>query len=231
MKKILIADDEEQLRTLVKIYLETENYQVDEAVNGREALLKINREAYDLLILDLMMPEIDGWNVCRQLRRDHQELPVLMLTAKSQIEDKLEGFELGADDYMVKPFDPRELVARISAMLRRENVKHREVTWIEFSRLKIDKAARSVSANGHEIVLTVKEFDLLALMAENRGRAFSREQLLQLIWGQDFLGGTRTVDSHVKNLRGKLQVAGLADWIHTVWGIGYKLDPKSEPSC
>lgn len=226
MKKILIADDEEQLRTLVKIYLVPEGYQVDEAVNGREALQKIKHEKYDLLVLDVMMPEVDGWQVCRQIRQEQRKISILMLTAKSQVEDKLEGFALGADDYMGKPFDPRELAARIQALLRR-GTEHQGVDLIVLDELKIDKTAHTVRVKRQEVFLTVKEFNLLTLMAENQGRVFSREQLLELIWGQDFLGGTRTVDSHVKNIRVKLQKCGLPDVIHTVWGIGYKFESKS----
>jgi two-component system response regulator ResD len=173
---VLIVDDEQPLRSLVRLYLEQEGFQVEEAVNGVEALLKINAEEYKLVVLDLMMPELDGWEVCRQVRKSKKDLPIIMLTAKTEVEDKLAGFDLDVDDYMGKPLDPRELVARINALLRRTKTEHDDEE-IHLSHL---------------------------LMAKNRGRVFTREQLLELVWGQDFLGESRTVDSHIRNVREKL---------------------------
>jgi two-component system response regulator ResD len=222
-KKILIVDDEEQLRSLVRLYLEEEGFEVEEATDGREALLKINQHEYDLVILDLMMPEVDGWEVCRQVRRDNRNIPIIMLTAKTEVEDKLMGFDTGADDYVGKPFDPRELIARIHALLRRTKTEETNER-IAIATLLLNPTARSASVKGSKLSLTAKEFDLLWLMAKNKGRVFSREELLQLVWGHDFLGESRTVDSHMKNLREKLRKAGLDDLIHTVWGVGYKLE-------
>jgi two-component system response regulator ResD len=221
--KILIVDDEEQLRSLVRLYLEQEGFDIEEAVNGREALLKINQQDYDLVVLDLMMPELDGWEVCRQVRRDKKDTPIIMLTAKKEMEDKLVGFDTGADDYMGKPFDPRELIARIHALLRRAKTDTFE-EGITLTTLFINPSSRSASVEGKELSLTTKEFDLLWLMAKNKGRAFSRDGLLELVWGHDFLGESRTVDSHMKNLREKLRKAGLDGLIHTIWGVGYKLE-------
>lgn len=221
--KILIVDDEEQLRSLVRLYLEQEGFDVEEAINGREALLKINQQDYDLVVLDLMMPELDGWEVCRQMRRHKKDYPILMLTAKMDIEDKLVGFDTGADDYMGKPFDPRELIARIHALLRRtkSNVRNEGIT---LTTLYINPSSRSTSIQGKELSLTAKEFDLLWLMVKNKGRVFSRDDLLEGVWGHDYLGESRTVDSHMKNLREKLRMSGLKDLIHTVWGVGYKVE-------
>jgi two-component system response regulator ResD len=199
---------------------------VDEATNGRDALLKVNQQKYDLLVLDLMMPELDGWEVCRQVRREGKDLPIIMLTAKTDVEDKLVGFDIGADDYISKPFDPRELVARIHALFRRTKEDVNEEIMI--SSLAVNVPARSASVSGCPLSLTAKEFDLLYFLAKRKGKAFSREQLLEQIWGHEFLGESRTIDSHIKNLREKLRKAGLENVIHTVWGIGYKLEVEHD---
>jgi two-component system response regulator ResD len=225
--KVLIVDDEEPLRSLVRLYLEKEGFIVEEAINGREALQKINETEYDIIVLDLMMPMLDGWEVCRQIRQDKKDLLIIMLTAKTEVADTLVGFDIGADDYMSKPFDPRELVARIYALLRRTK-KDDTLDEITLRAIKINQAARTVSANGKVLSLTAKEFDLLWFLAVNKGRTFSREQLLERVWGHDFLGESRTVDSHVKNLREKLRKAGLDELIHTVWAVGYKLEVKHD---
>jgi two-component system response regulator ResD len=223
IQNVLIVDDEEPLRSLVRLYLEQEGFQVDEAVDGKEALQKINANQYNLVVLDLMMPVLDGWEVCRLVRKNKKDLPIIMLTAKTEVEDKLVGFDIGADDYMGKPFDPRELVARIHALLRRKKTDA-ENDEVSLGKLSIKPSAQSASVDGKSLLLTAKEFDLLWLMVKNKGRVFTREQLLEFIWGQDFLGESRTVDSHVKNLREKLRNKGLHEVIHTVWGVGYKLE-------
>lgn len=222
-RKIIIVDDEEPLRSLVRLYLEPEGFEVDEAADGIEALQKIEQQHFDLIVLDLMMPKLDGWDVCRQIRRNKKDTPILMLTAKNDVEDKLAGFDIGADDYMGKPFDPRELVARIHALLRRTTTEAEE-EGLRLGALVIRLDARSASVNERTLSLTAKEFDLLWFLARNKGRAFDREQLLQQVWGQDFLGESRTVDSHVRNLREKLRKAGMNDVIHTIWGVGYKFE-------
>jgi two-component system response regulator ResD len=227
--KILIVDDEEPLRRLVRLYLEQEGFHVEEAVNGKDAVQKVNQQhEFDLIVLDLMMPEMDGWEVCRRFRRDHINIPILMLTAKAEVDDKLIGFDIGADDYMGKPFDPRELIARIHALLRRASKTENEDDGIRLGPLFINPPARSASVSGKTLSLTAKEFDLLWLLAKNKGRAFSREQLLEHVWGHDFLGESRTVDTHVKNVREKLRKAGLEEIIHTVWGVGYKLEVDND---
>jgi two-component system response regulator ResD len=223
IQNVLIVDDEEPLRSLVRLYLEQEGFQVDEAVDGKEALQKINANQYNLVVLDLMMPVLDGWEVCRLVRKNKKDLPIIMLTAKTEVEDKLVGFDSGADDYMGKPFDPRELVARIHALLRRKKTDA-ENDEVSLGKLSIKPSAQAASVDGKSLLLTAKEFDLLWLMVKNKGRVFTREQLLEFIWGQDFLGESRTVDSHVKNLREKLRNKGLHEVIHTVWGVGYKLE-------
>jgi two-component system response regulator ResD len=220
---VLVVDDEEQLRSLVRLYLEKEGFRVEEATDGKDALRKTKQSHYDLIVLDVMMPELDGWEVCRKIRQEQRNIPVIMLTAKTQIEDKLVGFDMGADDYISKPFDPRELVARIQSLLRRTNQENEE-DQIILSPLSINNSNRTASVKGQTLLLTVKEFDLLWLMSKNKGMAFSREKLLEIIWGVDFLGESRTVDSHVKNLREKLRKAGMDDIIYTVWGVGYKLE-------
>lgn len=220
---VLVVDDEEQLRSLVRLYLEKEGFRVEEATDGKDALRKTKQRHYDLIVLDVMMPELDGWEVCRKIRQEERNIPVIMLTAKTQIEDKLLGFDMGADDYISKPFDPRELVARIQSLLRRTNQESEKVQII-LSPLSINNSNRTASVKGQTLLLTAKEFDLLWLMSKNKGMAFSREKLLEIIWGVDFLGESRTVDSHVKNLRDKLRKAGMDDIIHTVWGVGYKLE-------
>jgi two-component system response regulator ResD len=178
------------------------------------------------MVLDLMMPELDGWEVCRQIRREGKDLPIIMLTAKTGIEDKLVGFDIGADDYISKPFDPRELVARIYALFRRTKEDVNEEILI--SSLIINVPAHSASVNGNSLSLTTNEFDLLYFLAKRQGKAFSREQLLEQIWGHEFLGESRTIDSHIKNLREKLRKAGLENVIHTVWGLGYKLEAEHD---
>lgn len=220
---ILVVDDEAPLRSLVRLYLEHEGFKVDEAVHGGEALNKIKQQRYDVLVLDLMMPVLDGWEVCRQVRRNNKDILIILLTAKSAVEDKLSGFDAGADDYISKPFDPRELVARIHALLRRTK-KEDERDEMVLGELSISLSARTASVNGNVVPFTATEFDLLFFFATHPKKAFSREQLLELIWGQHFLGETRTVDSHVKNIREKLRKAGIDELIHTVWGVGYKLE-------
>ncbi len=222
--KILVADDESRMRELVKAYLQKEDFTVEEAANGREVLEKLRREPFNLVILDLMMPELDGWKTCQEIRKEF-DLPIIMLTARGEELDRVLGFELGADDYVVKPFSPRELVLRVKALLRRvapEGGGKGEI--LNFPGLSIDRAARQVRVDGETVNLTPKEFDLLFFLASNRGRVFSREQLLERVWGYDFYGDLRTVDTHVKNLREKLGRHRDLPYIRTVWGVGYKFE-------
>ncbi|MFS0788692.1 response regulator transcription factor [Shouchella sp. 1P09AA] len=220
-KKILIVDDEWTMRNLIKIYLQNNSYDVIEAKNGKEALETINREKCDLLLLDLMMPEMDGYDVCKMVRENY-DIPILILSARKDWQDRVEGLNLGADDYLVKPFEPEELTARINALIRRSENEFRKGDLV-FEELAIRLKLRTVSVKGNSVEFTFKEFDLLYKLASAPNRVFTRDDLLQLIWGIEYVGALRTVDSHVKNIRSKLIDAGLkSNRIETVWGVGYK---------
>lgn len=220
MKKIIVADDEQLIRKLLNDFLTKENYSVLEAENGSEAL-KLYAENPDtsLLILDIMMPETDGWEVCRQIRKK-SDVPIMMLTARSQDFDQITGFEAGADDYVTKPFSPVVLVKRVEALLRRKAPaeKHSNDFW----GLTIDSDAHEVKIDGEPVTLTVKEFKILEKLIKNTERVYSREQLLDDVWGLDYFGDTRTVDSHVARLRTKLGAWG-EKHLKTVYGLGYKV--------
>ncbi|KGK90534.1 transcriptional regulator [Desulfosporosinus sp. HMP52] len=225
MDPILIVDDEEKIRSLVRLYLEREGFVVDEAEDGRIALEKFRAGNYSLLIVDLMMPDIDGWRVCREVR-ESSGLPIIMLTARGEEFDRVLGLELGADDYLVKPFSTKELVARVKALLRRSRGQLQPVSSeITAGLLCIDKERHRVCIGEEVVNLTPLEFDLLYFLAKNRGRVFSREQLMETVWGYDFYGDARTVDTHVKKLREKLNHPSVKGMIVTVWGVGYKFDP------
>ena len=222
-ESILIADDEASIRDLARLYLEKEGFRVRTVEDGLAALEEVRREPPDLLVLDLMMPRLDGWEVCRRLRAE-SDLPILMLTARDQDIDKIVGLEMGADDYLTKPFNPRELVARARAILRRATGKTTGERLRRFGRVTIDPASRQVSVDGTPVALRAKEFDLLLMLAEHPNQVLSREQLLDRVWGYDFYGQTRTVDVHVAHLRDRLAGSGLE--IETVWGRGYKLSAR-----
>ncbi len=222
MKKelVLVVDDEKNIVDLASLYLEREGFEVDSAMDGEEALKKIEAAKPALVVLDLMLPKVDGWEVCRRVRAQSQ-VPIIMLTARSDDVDKIVGLELGADDYLTKPFNPRELVARVKAVLRRAQRPADEGEPIRLGGLVIDPKRREVTVGGKPVEMRTKEFDVLLAMAQHKGMVLSREQLLNLAWGYDFYGETRTVDVHVAHLRNKLADSGVA--IETVWGIGYKL--------
>ena len=223
MDRILIADDEERIREMIKDYVENEGYIIDEASDGRQALEFFRENTYSLVILDVMMPFMDGWSVCREIRKKSQ-VPVIMLTARGEEYDKLFGFEMGVDDYIVKPFSPRELLARMRAIIRRSNApKEGNAAKIAtLGGLSINFDSRDVTVDGQLIALTPKEYDLLSFLVRNPNRVFSREQLLNEIWGYEFAGDYRTVDTHIKMLRESLK--DYRKLIVTVWGTGYKLD-------
>lgn len=225
MSKIIIADDEQLIRKLVCDFLKKENHTLLEAENGEQAL-ELFEENPDtsLLILDIMMPEIDGWEVCRRIRKK-SDVPVMMLTARSQDFDQITGFESGADDYVTKPFSPVVLVKRVEALLRR-NATSVGQKVNEYWGLAIDPSAHEVKINGREIELTLKEFKILEKLLSPIGRAYSREQLLDDVWGFDYFGDTRTVDSHVARLRTKLGEWG-ENHLKTVYGVGYKIQENS----
>ncbi len=226
--KILVVDDEPNVCELIRIYLEREGYDVIIAHDGETALSLIEQERPQLVVLDLMLPKLDGWKVCEKLRSRGNKIPIIMLSAKGEEMDRILGLELGADDYVTKPFSPMELVARIKALFRRLGTQE-EV--LRFEHLTIDKTRREVllTADGQQesVQLTPKEFELLWFLASNRGLAFSREQILDKVWGYDYFGDTRTLDAHIKRLRQKLQVTeNSPQYIHTIWGVGYKFEEK-----
>jgi DNA-binding response OmpR family regulator len=222
-ENILIVDDEQRIIDLAQMYLEQEGYTVDSATDGSAAYHKIIQEQPGLVVLDLMLPGMDGWEICRKVRAE-SDVPIIMLTARSDDIDKIVGLELGADDYLTKPFNPRELVARIKAILRRggerRNVDSESAT-ISLGNLSIDPQRRIIQVNDHKIDLRMKEFDLLWTLARDPGLVFSREKLLEIVWGYDFAGETRTVDVHIAHLRHKLEE--MTPTIETVWGVGYKV--------
>ena len=219
--KVLVVDDESRMRKLVRDFLEKQNFAVLEAGDGSEALdIFFDNQDIALIILDVMMPKMDGWQVCREVR-GYSEVPIIMLTARSDERDELQGFELGVDEYISKPFSPKILVARVEAILRRTNQVTDDET-IEYGGITIDKAAHVVSIDGNPIDLSYKEFELLTYFMENKGIALSREKILNNVWNYDYFGDARTIDTHVKKLRSKLGDKG--DLIKTVWGMGYKLE-------
>ncbi|KGA96647.1 PhoP family transcriptional regulator [Alkalihalobacillus alcalophilus ATCC 27647 = CGMCC 1.3604] len=228
-KNILIIDDEWTMRNLLKIYLSDNEFNIFEASNGVEALeqIKLLSDRCDLVILDLMMPIMDGFEFCQKIRMT-SAIPILMLSARKDLHDKVMGLNLGADDYLVKPFEPEELVARVQALLRRVSYQDKSEDngdLILTNGLQIIFNKRQVFYKNNQITLTAKEFDLLYKLASAPGRVYSREDLLQLIWDDEYIGATRTVDSHIKNIRSKLELAGiLEEVITTVWGIGYKFN-------
>ncbi|HOA36252.1 MAG TPA: response regulator transcription factor [Bacillota bacterium] len=222
-KKVLLVDDEKTLVKALKFNLEKEGFLVEEAYNGEEALEKAFKVNPDIIILDLMLPGLDGFEVCREIRKK-EEIPIIMLTAKGEDIDKVLGLELGADDYITKPFNPRELVARMKAILRRSAARDDGLRkQIQIGALQIDLLQHRVRLGEREIDLTAKEFALLSFLASNAGRVYSREQLLEQIWGYDYYGDARTVDVHIRHLREKIEEdPSKPQLILTVWGTGYK---------
>jgi len=220
MTTILVVDDEPNILELAKLYLEREGYRVEGVGNGNDALSKLSATKPALIVLDLMLPDIDGFEVCREIRKK-SDIPILMLTARKEDIDKIVGLELGADDYLTKPFNPRELVARVKAILRRFQAGRRPGQAMEVGNLRIDSARREVTVDGQPLKLRTKEFDLLATLAQNLEIVLTREQLLEMVWGSDYYGETRTVDIHINHLRDK--ISGTSSSIETVRGIGYKM--------
>lgn len=226
VKKILVVDDEKKIVDIVKAYLEKEGYQVFVAYDGNSALELARSHSPDLVILDLMLPEISGWDICRSLRKK-SDIPVIMLTARDEVADKIVGLELGADDYVTKPFSAGELVSRVRAVLRRAEGKTAPKTVLEVADLTIDVEKRQVYRDSKAIELTPMEFDLLRIMAENPGRVYSRMQLLDNAQGEAYEGYERTIDSHIKNLRKKIEPdPSNPQYIITMYGVGYKLEEK-----
>ena len=241
-QKILIIEDEEGIVHLLNLYLRDAGYNVVVATDGADGLALHAREHPDLVILDIMLPTIDGLEVCRRIR-SWSKTPILMLTARGDEDDRIQGLELGADDYLVKPFSPRELVSRVRAILRRvdqrsegeaqatpdvQSAKDKDKVILRFPGLMIDIAARRVEVNGVEVALTPTEFDLLALLAKSPGWVFTREVLMNKVWGYDYLGDGHTVDVHISALRKKIEVNGGLRYIKTVWRVGYRFEVKPE---
>jgi len=227
MGKILVADDDQNICELIRLYLEKENFAVVLANDGEEAVAKFTIENPDLVLLDIMMPKLDGWQVCRQIRA-RSECPIIMLTAKSETFDKVLGLELGADDYVVKPFDTKEIVARIKAVLRRtgKSGTHEDVKEVRFDKLVVNMTRYELKVDGEVVDTPPKELELLFHLASNPNRVYTRDQLLDEVWGFEYYGDSRTVDVHVKRLREKLE--GVSDkWnLKTVWGVGYKFETR-----
>jgi DNA-binding response OmpR family regulator len=219
--KILMVDDESRMRKLVNDFLSRKNYEVIEAADGEEAIDKFYEDKeISLVILDVMMPKMDGWEVCRQIRKD-SKVPIIMLTAKGEEKDELQGFDCGADEYITKPFSPKILTARVDALIRRTYMVD-ESECIRIGGIEVDKAAHIVSIDGEQIELSFKEFELLTYFIENKGLALSREKILNNVWNYDYFGDARTIDTHVKKLRKKMGDKG--DYIKTIWGMGYKFE-------
>ena len=219
--QILVVDDESRMRKLVRDFLEREGFQVLEAGDGMEAMdVFYGNKGIDLIILDVMMPKMDGWQVCREIRQESQ-VPIIMLTARSEERDELQGFNLGVDEYISKPFSPKILVARVSAILRRSGgIGAADI--VNAGGIELNKAAHIVKIDGKEIELSYKEFELLTYFIENQNIALSREKILNNVWNYDYFGDARTIDTHVKKLRSKMGDRG--DYIKTVWGMGYKFE-------
>ena len=223
--KVLVVDDEARMRKIVKDFLVAKDYKVVEASNGEEAIdIVYEDKDIDLVLLDVMMPKMDGWETCREIRKVSQ-VPIIMLTAKSDETDELLGYNLGIDEYITKPFSPKILVARIDAILRRTN-KLNEEDIITAGRLNINKTSHVVSVDGNPIELSFKEFELLCYFAEDKGIALSREKILNNVWNYDYFGDARTIDTHVKKIRSKLGDCG--DYIKTIWGMGYKFEVSQD---
>ncbi len=226
---VLVVEDETSIASFVSLYLKNAGYTVRTATTGGEALAQVNAQLPDMIVLDLMLPDIDGIEICKRVRQ-RSDVPILMLTARDEDVDKIIGLEVGADDYLTKPFNPRELVARVKAILRRATPERRELesAVLKHGDLTIDAGRREVKVGDEEIQLAPKEFDLLWELLDHRGLVLTRDQLLERVWGYTFAGDTRTVDVHVRQLRRKL---GDASPIVTVWGVGYKVSPQREPAA
>lgn len=222
-KTILVVDDEENVSGLLKLYLEAEGFIVQIAEDGLKAVEFARKINPDLIILDIMLPFKDGWQVAQELRKD-MGTPIIMLSAKGDESDKILGLNLGGDDYVTKPFSPGEITARVKAILRRTKTEVQESDVLKFPELVIDFSKYEIIVNGVKIVSTPKEVELMWLLANNLGIVFTRERLLDKIWGYDYLGDSRTVDTHIKRLRRKIEKGQLYTYLHTVWGVGYKFE-------
>ena len=224
MAKILVVDDEIKIREIIKEYAEFEGYEVAQAEDGMQAVEMVKNQDFDIIIMDVMMPKLDGYSACKEIRKIKQ-IPVIMLSARGEEYDKLFGFEIGVDDYVVKPFSPKELMARIRAVLNRASASQRTEDVIRYEGLEINFTAREVKIDGQKVSMTPKEYDLLFYLVKNMNIALSREKLLEEVWGFDFYGDDRTVDTHIKMLRNSL--GKYRNLIVTLRGMGYKFDPDA----
>lgn len=224
--KILVVDDDENICELVRLYLDKEGNEVNTANDGIEAIEEFKRTTPDMVILDIMLPGADGWQVCREIRKVSQ-IPIIMLSAKGDTFDKVLGLELGADDYLVKPFEPKELIARVKAVLRRSGSSDKDTQEeVVYPNLLVNKTTYTVKVDGKEVQMPPKELELLYFLSSNPNKVYTRDQLLEYIWGYDFFGDSRTVDVHIKRLREKVENPSHSWQIKTVWGIGYKFEVK-----
>lgn len=224
--KILIVDDDENICELLRLYLEKEGYETVVANDGEQAVALAQKHSPDLVLLDIMLPKLDGWQVCREIRK-FSEMPIIMITAKGEIFDKILGLELGADDYITKPFDTKEVIARVKAVLRRSNDKNKkQISEVKFDKLRINLTNYELEVDGKEIATPPKELELIYHLANNPNRVYTRDQLLDEVWGFDYYGDSRTVDVHVKRLREKLENISDEWALKTVWGVGYKFEVK-----
>lgn len=225
---VLIVDDDPKIREMLSLYFRKENFTVEEATDGVEAIRKVEQRKPGIILLDIMLPVLDGIEVCRQIRK-FSRVPIIMLTARGEDDDRIMGLELGADDYITKPFNPREVVARVNAVLRRvPDSDFTKADVLRFTDLDININEHTITAFGQTIPLTSKEIELLWCLASHPGRTFSRDMLLEKVWGYTYCGETRTVDSHIKRLRQKLGIKDTSPWdIQTVWGVGYRFEVRS----
>ncbi|MGH2388685.1 MAG: response regulator transcription factor [Chloroflexota bacterium] len=221
MTKILVVDDDRHIRELVSLFLRKAGFEIHEACDGVEALSTLDVVKVDLVILDIMMPHLDGWDLCRELRK-HYDVPILMLTAKGETAQKIKGFELGTDDYVVKPFEPVELVVRVKALLKRYRIATSRT--VALGELSLDQTTHEVALGGENLTLPLKEFELLFTLASYPNRTFSRDQLIEKLWGYDYAGDERTVDVHIKRLRERFPEERHAFRIRTMRGLGYRLE-------
>jgi DNA-binding response OmpR family regulator len=222
-EKILVVDDEKSINDLIRLDLEFEGYIVDSAYDGAEALEKVDSFHPDLIVLDVMLPKVSGFDVCKRINME-KNIPIILLTAKTDVIDRVLGLELGADDYLTKPFDNRELLARVKALLRRSQMVIKDDRdFLENSEIQVILSERKVEVNGHEIHLTPKEYELLLLLLSSTEQVFSREVLLEKVWGYDYFGDTRTVDMHIQRIRKKISDHSEQEYILTVFGVGYKM--------
>ncbi|MFK5708735.1 response regulator transcription factor [Lysinibacillus boronitolerans] len=222
MTKLLVVDDDAHIRELVKVFLQNEGLEVIEAIDGVDALSKLDTEKVDMVVMDIMMPNMDGWALCEEIRSFNTDLPILILTAKGETSQKIKGFHLGTDDYLVKPFEPAELIVRVKSILKRYRISLSQV--VEAGNVKLNRLTHEVAMNGETILLRLKEFELLFTLASYVGKTFSREQLIEEIWGYDYEGDERTVDVHIKRILERFPQETSGFVIRTIRGLGYRLE-------